>query len=76
MHLHEGNDEAAAQQYWRESIGLPGAPFTRTFIKPRGTGHRKNHLVHGVCRVRARNGADKWNRVMVWIDVVRESLAA
>jgi hypothetical protein len=44
MHLHEGNDEPAARAYWRKAIRLGNATFTKTFIKPKGTGHRKNHL--------------------------------
>src|SRR5665811_495586 len=71
LHLHEGNDEPAARKYWRAETGLPDSPFTKTYIKPRGTGHRKNHLEHGICRVRVRNASDHWNRITVWIDVVR-----
>ena len=48
LHLHEGNDEASARSYWRGETGLPNANFYKTFIKPKGTGHRKNHLEHGV----------------------------
>ena len=74
MHLHEGNDEIAARRYWSQATGLNDAEFTKTFIKPKGTGHRKNHLEHGVCRVRVRNGGDSWNAVMAWIEAVREHL--
>ncbi|HEY7565320.1 MAG TPA: hypothetical protein VIA81_10380 [Acidimicrobiia bacterium] len=74
MHLHEGNDEASAMEYWVYETGLHDATFHRTFIKPRGTGHRKNHLPHGVCKVRVRRCADMWNRVMAWRDVVSEFL--
>lgn len=70
MHLHSGNDEGAAKEYWRRTIGLLDARFTKTFIKPPGTGHRKNPLPHGVCRVRTLRGSNHWNRTMVWIDVV------
>ena len=74
LHLHHGNDEAAARRYWTDAVGLPDVQFTKAFIKPPGTGHRKNHLVHGVCRVRTRNASDHWNRVMVWIQVVSDEL--
>ena len=76
LHLHAGNDEAAAIQYWREQLEMPDVAFTKTFIKPPGTGHRKNHLPHGVCRVRLRRASDSWHRVMEWIDVVAEDLNA
>lgn len=74
LHLHEGNDEAAAKSYWRTALELPDAGFHRTFIKPKGTGHRKNHLPHGVCRVTVRRAADDWNRAMAWIAYLREAL--
>jgi len=73
LHLHEGNDEAAAQHYWSDALNLGSARFDKTFIKPAGTGHRKNHLVHGVCRVRTLRASDYWQRVMVWIEVIAES---
>jgi hypothetical protein len=62
LHLHEGNNESAAKAYWRHATTLTDAPFTKTFIKPRGTGHRKNHLPHGVCRVRVRRSSNARNR--------------
>ena len=76
LHLHEGNDEADAFQYWRAATGLDEARFTKTFVKPAGTGHRKNHLPHGVCRVRVTRPADHWNRVMAWIETVGDYLSS
>jgi hypothetical protein len=72
LHLHAGNDEAAAQRFWARAIGLSGNDFYRSFIKPKGTGHRKNHLPHGVCTVRMRRGADAHHRTMAWIDAIAE----
>ena len=72
LHLHEGNNEEAAIVYWRDATTLKDARFTKTFIKPAGTGHRKNQLEHGVCRVRIMRSADHWNRIMAWIDVVAD----
>lgn len=72
MHLHEGNNAAAARSFWRSETALPDAGFTKAYIKPRGTGHRKNHLPYGICRVRVRNPVDHWSRVVAWIEVVRE----
>jgi hypothetical protein len=48
LHLHEGNDELEAKHFWRDATGLNNAVFYKTFIKPKGTGHRKNHLANGV----------------------------
>ena len=51
LNLHEGNDEVAARGLWARELSLPDARFYKTFIKPGGTGHRKNHLKLGVCAV-------------------------
>ena len=75
LHLHDGNDEAAAQAYWRNALKLPTSRFTRTFVKPPGTGHRKNQLKHGVCRVRVCRSADHWQRTMEWIQYLRDHVA-
>ncbi len=74
LHLHEGNDEAAAKRHWEEVLGLPGTDWTKTFVKPKGTGHRKNRLLWGVCRVRVRRSADAFVRTMAWIDELRPIL--
>jgi len=74
LHLHEGNDEAAAKHYWSEALNLGSARFGKTYIKSSGTGHRKNHLPHGVCRVRTLRASNHWHQAMVWIDVVAASL--
>jgi hypothetical protein len=50
--------------------GLYRANFHKTFIKPKGTGHRKNHLKHGICTVRMRRAADAWNILMERIDAL------
>jgi hypothetical protein len=76
LHLHEGNDEFAARRWWAETLGLEAAEFTKTFIKPVGTGHRKNRLEQGVCRVCMRRSADAWHRTMTWIQVVDQSLSS
>jgi len=73
LHLHEGNDEDAAKLYWSSVLNMEFAAFGKTYIKPRGTGHRKNHLPHGVCRVRTLRASNYWQRVMAWIEVVAET---
>jgi len=73
LHLHEGNDEEAAKSYWSSVLNMESARFGKTYIKPRGTGHRKNQLPHGVCRVRTLRASNYWQRVMVWIEVVAET---
>lgn len=68
LHLHEGNSEQAARRFWRAALSLPASRFTKTYVKPAGTGHRKNHLEHGVCRVRVCRSTDFWHTTMAWIE--------
>ena len=72
LHLHEGNDEQEAKRYWQRELRLPSARFTKTYIKRGGTGHRKNRLSHGVCRVRVCRSADLWHKTMAWIEYARD----
>ncbi|HEY6635660.1 MAG TPA: hypothetical protein VI141_08610 [Acidimicrobiia bacterium] len=74
LHLHEGNDEQAARAYWQKQTGLVDANFYKTFIKPKGTGHRKNHLPHGVCSVKLRRCANSWHTTMAWIEALSSHL--
>jgi hypothetical protein len=66
--LHADNDVTAATTHWMRALGLPGSSFNRPFVKPDGTGHRKNHLPNGVCRLRLRASTDGWIRTLTWID--------
>lgn len=76
LHLHEGNDERAAQDWWRGALSLPDSNFHKTFIKPKGTGHRKNVHKHGVCTVRTMRPADAWQTAMSWIEALPSHLAS
>ncbi|MBT8202855.1 MAG: hypothetical protein HKN74_01760 [Acidimicrobiia bacterium] len=76
LNLHSDNDDDEAKAYWQEALGMPDAEFYRTFIKPDGTGHRKNHLPYGVCQVRMRRSADAAVRVEQWIAIVAKHFAA
>lgn len=72
LHLHEGNDDTEARLFWAAALGLVDPTFYATFVKPAGTGHRKNHLVHGVCRVSMAKSSDAFHRTMAWIDVIAD----
>lgn len=73
INLHADNDETQARGWWAARLGLdPIDDFTKSFIKPDGTGHRKNHLPHGTCRLTMRTSTDAWLRTLAWIDVVRK----
>jgi hypothetical protein len=72
LNLHAGNDERGAIAFWSTALSLPIESFTKTFIKADGTGHRRNHLEHGVIQVRARKSTDHYLRTSGWILGVRE----
>jgi len=65
LNLHANNDEQVALLSWQQDLGLRREDFTKSYIKPDGTGHRKNHLRNGVCRVRLRRGTDAFLKTMV-----------
>jgi hypothetical protein len=72
LNLHADNDELDARQFWSTELGIELNDFTKTFVKPDGTGHRKNHLPSGVCRVTMRRSTDAFLRTTTWIDFLRK----
>ena len=71
LHIHAGNDEATASNWWGEELGLEQPSFDKTFVKPGESGHRKNHLAHGIARSGIRKSTDAWITTMSWIDCLR-----
>jgi hypothetical protein len=74
LHLHHGNDERFAKEYWVRTLDLPQPEFYETYEKPPGTGHRKNRHEHGVCRVLVRRSADALHRTLAWIDTLARAI--
>ena len=68
LNLHAGNDEATAIEFWARELSVTPTQFGKTYIKPDGTGHRRNHLEHGVAQVRIRQSTDAFLRVSGWIE--------
>jgi hypothetical protein len=73
LNLHHNNDEPGARSWWSNQLEIDLDYFTKTFIKPDGTGHRKNHLPNGVARVTMRRSTDAFLTTMVWIDFLRDA---
>jgi hypothetical protein len=44
--------ESELQDYWCKLLGVSRAQFYKSFIKPEGSGYRKNHLYNGTVRLR------------------------
>ena len=77
INLHRKNSEPGARALWSRELHLDSSTgFTKTYLKPDGTGHRKNHLPHGGCRVRMLRSTNAWLVTMVWLDVARETFGA
>jgi hypothetical protein len=60
---------------WAMQSGLRNPRFHKTFIKPDGTGHRKNHLPYGVCLVRMDRSANAFHRTLAWIQGLADHFA-
>ena len=74
LNIHADNDELTARQWWKAELALRPEDFTRSFVKPDGTGHRKNHLAYGVCAVRMRRSADAFHRTLAWVEFLADRL--
>jgi hypothetical protein len=74
LNLHADNDELAAREWWSEEVEVPLIDFTKTYVKPDGTGHRKNHLPYGVCTLVKRKSADAFITTMAWVEFLQGRL--
>lgn len=74
LHLHEGQNEDERKQYWSTMTGIPLRQFRKTFIKPEGTGHRKNVLYNGTASLRVLRSADLLHQTLGWIEGVKQAL--
>jgi hypothetical protein len=74
INLHADNDEPAARRWWSSELEIPLDDFNKSFVKPDGTGHRKNHLRHGVCMVTKRKCADAFHTTTASIEFLQEHL--
>lgn len=75
LHLHDGQDEAERKAFWSRVTSVPIANFIKTFVKPEGTGHRKNVLYQGIATVRVPRSSALLQKVLCWSDAVAELYA-
>jgi len=52
LHLHSGQSEPALVNYWCKLLGVKRGQFYKSFVKPEGSGYRKNKLYNGTVRLR------------------------
>jgi hypothetical protein len=76
LNLHADNDELRARLWWGSQLDVPLRDFTKTYIKPDGTGHRKNHLAYGVCTLIKRRSTDAHYSTMAWIEFLQNHYGA
>jgi len=76
LNLHADNDDLGARVWWASQLTMSLDDFTKTYIKPDGTGHRKNHLAYGVCTLIKRRSTDAYYSTMAWIEFLQEHYGA
>ena len=76
LHLHSGQDEGERLRCWAEVTGIPLENFRKTFVKPEGTGHRKNRLYNGTVLIRVPRSSALLHRVSGWTDAVAARYAS
>ncbi len=74
LHIHYGNDENKIKKFWSTLTGIPLKNFGKSFIKPRGTGHRTNILPNGIIKIRVKGvGTENLrHRIIAWSEKVYE----
>lgn len=75
LHLHNGQDEKKMKQFWSSVTKLPLKQFHKSYVKPEGTGHRKNRLYYGTVKIRI---CDKnlLHKILGWIEGVKDQFRA
>jgi len=69
LNIHANQNDRRIKKYWSRVTGISSKRFCKTYIKPEGTGHRKNILHNGVIGVRSAN-EDLRYRIMAWVKAI------
>jgi len=64
---HLGQDENEMKNYWSKITGIPLTQFTKSMFKKEGTGHRRNILYNGTCKIRV-NSKNLLHRILTWME--------
>ncbi len=72
LHIHNRDDDLMIKKYWSKITNIPLNNFGKSFIKPQGTGHRKNVLRHGIIRIQisGKGTENLRHRIMAWVDEI------
>ncbi len=60
LHLHSGQNEEKMKKYWSQITGIPRKNFIKSFIKPEGSGYRKNILYNGTVKITPRGSGSTY----------------
>jgi len=69
LNIHANQNDKKIKKYWSKVTNIPLSQFGKSYIKPEGTGHRKNILHNGVIKVKFRN-EDLRHRIMTWVKTI------
>lgn len=67
IYYHQGQNEKEIKEYWAKITNIPLSQFYKSIFKKEGTGHRKNLLYNGTCKIRI-NNCDLLHRILAWIE--------
>jgi len=72
LHIHKGNNDEKIKIYWSKLTGIPLSNFGKSFIKPKGTGHRKNKLPYGIIKISVigKGATDMRIKTMAWVEKI------
>lgn len=66
LNIHANQNDKKIKKYWSKITEIPLEQFGKSYIKPEGTGHRKNILHNGVIGIQF-GSEDLRHRIMAWI---------
>ena len=66
VYYHANQDEDVIKDFWSKVTQVPLNQFTKSNLKKEGSGHRKNILYMGTCKVRVCD-KDLLYRILTWI---------
>lgn len=72
LHLHSGQNELEMKKYWSGITGIPLEQFGKSFVKPEGSGYRKNILYNGTIKIRVCGSkiGDLMYRILAWVEEI------
>ncbi|MDA2922176.1 hypothetical protein MYX07_02800 [Patescibacteria group bacterium AH-259-L07] len=71
LNIHADQNDNRIKRYWSKITGIPLTSFGKSYIKPEGTGHRKNILHNGVIKIRV-GDENLRHRIMTWIKMLQQ----